>query len=408
MKRAMVAGFAVFIAGAAVLAQDWPQWRGPSRDGKVEGFKAPSSWPKELAQKWQVKVGSGDSTPALAGGKLYVFARDGGDEVTICLNADTKEEIWRDKFAVPAIPPPSGRAHAGPRASPAVADGKVVTVGVTGVVSCLAANKSEKQVLWRNESYKSVPKFYTAASPLISGDVVITYLGGEGSGALVALNMADGSEKWKWPDEGPGYASPVMAELGGVKQIVTLTEKSIIGVSAADGKLLWQVPFVASGMNYNAATPIIDGQTVICTGAGRGTKALKIEKQGDKFQATELWANKEVGDQFSSQVLKDGLLFGVSDKGNIYCLSAKDEGKTAWTDAVKYGRGYGAMVDAGTVIMALPDTGPLVVFKPDAKAYAEVIKYKVSDTPSTYATPVISGGKIFIKDQDNLTCWSLE
>jgi outer membrane protein assembly factor BamB len=253
-----------------------------------------------------------------------------------------------------------------------------------------------------------VPKFYTAASPLISGDVVITYLGGEGSGALVALNMADGSEKWKWPDEGPGYASPVMAELGGVKQIVTLTEKSIIGVSAADGKLLWQVPFVASGMNYNAATPIIDGQTVICTGAGRGTKALKIEKQGDKFQATELWANKEVGDQFSSQVLKDGLLFGVSDKGNIYCLSAKDEGKTAWTDAVKYGRGYGAMVDAGTVIMALPDTGPLVVFKPDAKAYAEVIKYKVSDTPSTYATPVISGGKIFIKDQDNLTCWSLE
>ena len=162
-----VAVTGVMLVGAAMaVAQDWPQWRGVNRDGKAVGFAAPAEWPKTLTQKWKVAIGSGDdATPALVGDKLYVFARQGGDEVTLCLNAADGKEIWRDKYAVATIPGPAAKLHAGPRSSPAVADGKVVTLGVTGTLSCLS---TDGKVLWRKDDEKAVPMFFTSASPLIA------------------------------------------------------------------------------------------------------------------------------------------------------------------------------------------------------------------------------------------------
>jgi outer membrane protein assembly factor BamB len=167
------------------------------------------------------------------------------------------------------------------------------------------------------------------------------------------------------------------------------------------------VPFVPQGRAYNAATPIIDGQTVIYTGAGRGAKAVKIEKQGDAFAAKELWSNPDLAPQFNTPVLKDGLLFGCTDKNSLYCIDAKT-GKTAWTDATARGSGgFAAIVDAGSCLLALPNNSELIVYKPSGTQYEEVAKVKVSDTP-TYAHPVLAGNRIFVKDQETVAMMTLQ
>jgi outer membrane protein assembly factor BamB len=193
----------------------------------------------------------------------------------------------------------------------------------------------------------------------------------------------------------------------GTRQIVTLTEKSIIGVEAADGKLLWKLPFVPARRAYNAATPIVDGDTVIYTGAGRGTKAVKIEKQGDGFVAKELWSNADLATQFNTPVLKEGLLFGLSNRNNLFCINAQT-GQTAWTDSTTRGsRGFGAIVDAGSCLLVLPNDSELLVFKPSGKQYEEIAEIKVTET-ETYAYPVISANRIFVKDQDSLALLIVE
>lgn len=394
----------VLLGTSLVCAEDWPQWRGPNRDGKVAGFTAPEAWPKALTQKWKAAVGSGDATPALVGDRLYVFTRQGDDEVTLCLDAASGKEIWRDKYAAQAVSGPGAR-HPGPRSSPAVGEGKVVTLGAAGVLSCLDA--ADGKLVWRKEPFKSVPRFFTSMSPIIVDGMVVAHLGGQGNGALLAFDLATGNEKWRWAAEAPEYASPVLMTVDGTKQIVTLTEKSIVGISVADGKLLWQSPFVPQGRAYNAATPIVDGQTVIYSGSGRGTKALKIEKQGDAFAAKELWSNTDIAVQFNSPVLKDGLLFGLTDRDKLFCIDAKT-GKTAWTDAAARGRGgFAAVLDAGSVLMALANDSQLTVFAPSDKGYTELARIKVADAP-TYAHPVIAGKSIFVKDENALTMWAFE
>ena len=399
-----IVGSVVLLCAAPILAQDWPQWRGAGRDGKVTGFTAPQTWPKMLTEKWKTKVGSGDATPALVGDKLYVFARQGADEVVLCLDAGSGKEVWKDKYAAQAVTGAAAR-HPGPRSSPAVADGKVVTLGAGGVLSCLDA--ASGKVVWRKDPFpKVVPQFFTSMSPMIVDGMAIAHLGGQGNGAIIAYDMATGAEKWRWGGEGPEYASPALLTVEGTKQIVTLTEKSIVGVGVADGKLLWKLPFVPQMRAYNAATPIIDGQTVIYTGAARGTKAVKIEKTGDGFAAKELWSNPTLAPQFNTPVLKDGLLFGLSNRGKFYCINAQD-GKTAWTDAARHGRGFAAILDAGSVILALPSTSELIAFKPSGKQYEELARIKVADTP-TYSHPVIAGNRVFVRDQATVAMLAFE
>ena len=401
---ALIVSLVIGLCAAWVFAADWPQWRGANRDGKVTAFTAPQTWPKALTQKWKTKVGSGDATPALVGGKLYVFARQGDDEVTLCLDADTGKELWKDKYAAQAVTGPAAR-HPGPRSSPAVADGKVVTLGVGGVVSCLDA--ATGKLAWRKDPMpKVVPTFFTAMSPVIVDGMAVAHVGGKGKGGIIAFDLATGAEKWKWDGEGPGYASPALLTVGGTKQIVTLTEKSVVGVGLADGKLLWKIPFPPVRRAYNAATPIVDGQTVIYTGAARGTKAVKIEKKGDGFAPKELWSNAEVATQFNTPVLKDGLLFGFTSGGNLFCINA-GTGKSAWTDTARHGRGFGAVLDAGSVILALPSDSELIAFKPSDKGYAELARIKVADK-ATYAHPVVAGNNVFVRDEDTVTMWTIK
>ena len=401
----MTVGILVLISATCILAQDWPQWRGTNRDAKVTGFVMSEKLPMELTQAWKITVGTGDATPALVGDKLYVFARQGDNEITLCLNASDGKELWRNQYTAPAVTGAASR-HPGPRSSPSVIKGKVITIGVSGTLSCL--DTTDGKVLWRKDPFPGiVPKFFTSMSPMIIDGVCIAHLGGAGNGAIIAYDLNTGNEKWRWAGEGPEYSSPVLLVIDSTKQIVTIAEKSIVGIGAVDGKLLWQLPFVPQGRGYNAATPIVDGQNVIFTGSSRGTSAVKIEKQGDGFVTKELWSNKDVSVQFNTPVLKDGLLFGLTDKDYLFCINAKT-GQTAWIDTVKRGNGgFAAILNAGSVILALSSNSELTVYKPSDKEYAELARIKVADTP-TYAYPVIAGNRIYVRDGDALAMWKIK
>jgi outer membrane protein assembly factor BamB len=399
----VLAAAVIAVSATCAPAQDWPQWRGANRDAKAGGFTAPKEWPKELTQKWSTPVGAGDSTPALVGSKLYVFSREGGDEVTRCLDATTGKEIWKDRYEVAAISGPAAGLHSGPRSSPTVADGKVITFGVSGTLSCLDAATGKK--LWRKDDFSGQwPRFYTASSPIVTDGLCIAVLGGQSEGGIVAYDLATGDQKWKWTGDGAGYSSPEVMSVGDTKMIVTLTAKKIVGLAVADGKLLWEQPFVAQGMNYNAATPIVDGQTVFYAGSGRGTKAVKVEKTGDGFAAKELWSNPDNGVQFNSPVLKGGQIYGVSKDGILFCLDAKD-GKTLWTTTLG-GRGFASVVDAGSVLLALTPQGDLVVFEPSDKEYKKLASYKVGS--DVYAYPIAAGKGLYAKDKAAVTFWAIE
>jgi outer membrane protein assembly factor BamB len=412
--------FTLLLSSEGLRAQDWPQWRGANRDAKSAGFDAPKTWPKELTQKWKITIGDGVSSPALVGDKIYAFSREGGSEIIRCLEAGTGKEVWQDKYdALAANGPASG--FSGPRSSPAVANGKVLTIGLRGVVSCLDA--ASGKLLWRKDDFKAYPRFFESSSPMLLDEICVAQLGGTDSGAVVAYDIGSGAEKWKWTGDAAAYASPALMVVGGEKLIVALTEARIVALSAKDGKLKWETPFAVQGRGYNASTPVVDGSTLIYSGSGRGTTAVKLDKKGDALSATDLWKNPDNSVMFNTPVLKSGLVFGISAGNDIFCIDAKD-GKTAWTvsasgaggggDASSGGRGgrggrggYGSVVDGGTVLLALTPSSELIAFEPNAKAFTELARIKVAGS-ATYAYPVVSGKRILIKDQDSLALYSVD
>jgi len=434
-RSASVIVCAVLLVASAGFAGDWPQWRGPNRDGKSD-FKAPAVWPAQLTQRWKVTVGEGDSTPSLAGDRLYVFSREEGEEVVRCLNAADGGQIWRSAYSQAAIVGPDAREHAGPRATPAVADGKVVTLGVSGVLSCFDA--ATGQLAWRKDEYsRSWPRFHTASSPIIFDGMVVAQLGGSNDGVVVAFDLGSGDEKWKWSGECPGYASPVLTSVDGLKVLLMQSERSMLAIGAADGRLLWQVPFAPQGMGYNAATPVVNGPIVYYAGQGRGVRAVRLERSGDTLAARELWSNTENSVQFNTPVLKDGLLYGITQSGQFFCINA-ETGRTAWSAPVGGGAGrgmglapvvdrpilaaerggrggggmgggsaYGSLVDGGSVLLAVTPASQLIVFRPGEQGYNEVARIRVADTP-VYAHLIAVDSRIIVKDRDSVTLWVVE
>ncbi len=415
----------VIFVSPALRADDWPQWRGLNRDARAAGFTAPQTWPKELTQKWKSPVGDGVSTPALVGDKLYVFSREGGNEVTRCLDAATGQEVWQTKYEAPAPNGPAAQ-FSGPRSSPAVADGKVVTLGVRGTVCCSEA--ATGKLLWRRDDFDgSVPNFSAASSPLITDGLCIAVLGGKDNGAVAAYDLATGDPKWKWTGDGAAYASPTPLTVEGVKLVATLTEHNVVAIQTGDGKQVWEVPFASQGMGaYNACSPVVDGSTVIYSGSKRGMKAVKLEKDAaGAFTAKDLWANADESVQFNTPALANGLLFGLTQANVLFCVKEQD-GLTAWTAPVAAagaapapggggggggrgmrGGGFGSIVSAGSVMLALTPSSELIAFQPSDKAYTELARYKVAESP-THAYPVAAGNRIFVKDKDSVILWTVE
>jgi outer membrane protein assembly factor BamB len=324
MKKAnFILSFLVILfifSTSGAYSQDWPQWRGPSRDSKVTGFKVPSAWPGELKQEWKISVGTGDATPALLSGKIYLNTRQGDNEVVLCLNAADGKELWKSVYPSSALTGPAA-SHPGPRSTPVISDGKVITFGATAIMNCFDATTGK--LLWKKENPgNEVPQFYTSMSPLVDGKVCYAHIGTKDKGKVIALDINSGNEKWVWEGDGPAYASPSMMTAGGKKLLVVQTEKSLLALNPDDGKLLWQVQTPVQQRFYNCVSPYIDGQIIYLTGQGTGTKAIKVEKNGNNFTTTDLWSNPAVGAKWNTPVLRDGFLFGFTDQKRLYCLNA--------------------------------------------------------------------------------------
>jgi len=387
----------IILGSASLYSQDWPQFRGPGRDSKVTGFTAPSVWPAELSQQWKVSVGTGDATPLLVSGRLYLHTRQGDDEIVICLDAATGREVWKSSYAAPPVTGPSA-SHPGPRSTPALSNGRIVTMGVSGIISCLDA--STGKVVWRKENpSNAVPQFFTGMSPLIEDNLCIVHTGTRDKGEVLALDLKSGSERWKWSGDGPSYASPSVMLQGGKKIIVVQTESNLMGLDFADGKMIWKVPTQPQQRFYNCTSPYVNGDIIYYTGQGSGTRAVQVSKTGDNYTVKELWSNPQAGAKWTTPVLKDGFLYGFNDQRRIYCINAST-GQTAWTDETT-NSDFATISDCGQVLVGFPGTGNLIVFRPDGKAYSEIVRYKVSETP-VYAFPVIAGNNIYVKDAESL------
>jgi outer membrane protein assembly factor BamB len=389
----------VLFAVTALWAQDWPQWRGPNRDGKVNGFTVPKTWPKTLTQKWKVKVGEGDASPVLVGDKLYVFTREGGDEILRCLKAADGSEVWAEKYAAQKATEPKGQ-HPGPRSTPVVGEGKVCSFGVRGTLQCVDAVNGK--LAWRKDT-KAYPRFFTATSPLVHDGKCIIYTGGDKQGDLSAYDLTTGEVKWSWNGDAPAYGSPVLLTVDGSKQIVTLSLSELVGVGASDGKLLWRTKF---GAQYNSGTPVVVKDMVVCSGPKAGTTAFKIEKSSDGYAAKVAWNKSTAATKYNTPILKDGMLVGLADpRFTLFALNAEN-GETLWTEKTARGE-CGEVVDAGEVLVGLTSESELFVFEPSKEAYKELMKYKVADTP-TWAAPILAGNRIFVKDRDSVILWMIE
>lgn len=385
-------------------SQDWPQWRGTNRDGKVTGFENPKVWPEKLAQTWKVTVGLGDGTPALVKDRIYVYSKAGGNEVMQCIDAATGKHLWQSAgYPAIAVTGPAS-SHPGPRSSVAVAEGKAVAIGVGGDIACFDA--ASGKLLWRNEDYKvQVPQFFTGMSPLISSGVCFAHLGGPKTGTFIAFDLTSGSIKWKVEGEAPPYGSPVLMTVEGTKQIVFQGQTKLVSFNLADGKQLWELETpVGTGRVNNAASPVADGNRIYYTGLNNGVNAAEIKKTGNSYMVTKFWINPEFTTAYNTPVLKDGFLYGISSQSRLFCINAAT-GHTAWTDETAL-QNFGSIVDAGQVLIAVTSNSHFVVLRPDGQKFNKVAQFKLAES-GIYSHPIVSGKRIYIKDVESLTLYTV-
>ena len=403
---------AVLAAACAqnVRAQtDWAQWRGPARDGVVKAFPTPAAWPKELTRKWKVEAGGGYSSPVVAGGRVFLHTREGEQEVVTSFDLATGKTVWAKSYPAPfAKNQYAVRMGKGPNSTPVVHQGRLYTLGVTAILSAFDARTGELK--WRKDFSPKIDtsKLFcgTAMSPVVEKNTLIAHVGDDRGGSMIAFDLATGAEKWEWFGDGPGYASPLVVDLAGARQVVTLTDKSVVGVSADNGKLLWKAPF-PDEWNENIVTPVVAGKTLIVSGVRQGTRAFEIVRTAGGFEAKQLWHNPQVQMYMSSPVLEGDLLYGMSNtrKGQYVCLDAKT-GQTLWATEGRDGS-QAAVLSAGSVLLFLTSDADLIVAAKSRKAFEPLARYKVAES-ATWAHPALLGKQILVKDEASLSLWSVE
>jgi outer membrane protein assembly factor BamB len=408
MKK--LALFCFLVSAVAVMnlwAQDWPQWRGPNADG-VTRFTAPRTWPEKLAAKWKVTVGEGYASPLFAGGRILMFTRQEDDEVAMSIDPGSGKVLWRQSYPAPYQPVQSAARHGrGPKSTPLYYEGRLYTFGISGILSAFDAKTGKLE--WRKEYSKEFkntwPQFGTSMSPVAADGLVVALVGTNDDGAIVAYDAKSGTQKWIWKGDGPAYASPVVAEIGGVKQIVTLTQKNAVGLALASGELLWRMDFPGrSGMNI--PTPLRFGQRLILAG-DPGTMLLQVNKQDNSWTFEKAWQVPELTMRFSSPVRSGNLIFGYSNRnsGMFFCVDA-ESGKTLWTSEPRQGDNASIMI-SGDLLFLLKDNAELIVARASAAGFEPLHRYQVADT-ATYASPLMLEKAIVIKDTTSLSYLSWE
>src|SRR5215475_655527 len=382
--------------------QDYPQWRGQNRDGSASGFKEPKVWPERLTLRWKVEVGEGYATPIVVGKTVYAFTRRDGVETMTALDAATGKLIWRTGYPAPYKAADAAAKHgAGPKATPLFHNGKLYTVGVSGVVS--AFNAATGKLLWQKPEPSEHPYYGMAASPIGDKNLVMLHPGSYGP--LTAYDGATGAVRWTANGNGV-YASPIIVELGGVRQIVSMTNKSVISVAVADGAPLWEHPWKPGGTD-SAITPIVYGETIIVASQRNPVTALKPARRDGKWAVEVVWENKEVSLFMSNPTLIGDTLFGMSEKssGQFFGLDART-GKTLWLGQPREASNT-AVVKAGDLLFMLNDDAELIVARGSRTGFEPLKRYTVADS-ATWAQPAISGNRAFVKDVTSLALWTLD
>jgi len=391
-------------ATIATQAADWPQWRGPNRDGVAGSFTEPARWPEKITERWKTTVGAGHASPVLVGGRIYLHTRQQEDEVVSALDAPSGKILWQERYPAPYTMNPAATGHGpGPKSTPAVAGGRIYTLGISGILSALDADSGK--LLWRKPAPGALPLYGTAMSPVVDGPLVIAHVGGHDRGALTAFDAATGAEKWSWAGDGPGYASPVIATIGGTKQVVTLSQDRMVGVSAATGQLLWSLP-LRTPYTQNAVTPVVYGDTIIYTGLDNPVTAIRPSMVDGMWRAEKLWENPTESMYMSSPVLVGDTLYGMSNRnrGHFFAIDARS-GKTLWTTPGRDGENA-AIVRAGKLLFLLKNDAELVIARPNPASFEVVRRYTVAESP-TWAMPIVDGNRIFVKDTETLTLWTV-
>jgi outer membrane protein assembly factor BamB len=406
---ALITGLLALALHPPAAAQDWTEWRGPNRDGVVAAFNPPKAWPESLTPAWKVTVGLGHASPVVLAGKVYLHTRQEEREVVSCFDVKTGKLLWQDAYDAPYTVNPIAAKHGpGPKSTPVIAGGKLYTFGITEILSCYDVAKGK--LLWRknfsSQFPTTSPTFGTAMSPVVDRGLLIVHVGTANQGALTAFDANTGDVKWQWTGDGPAYASPIVVDMGGVRQVVTQSQANIVSVAAATGALLWKIPFTTMAVQ-NIVTPLVYKDMLIFSGLNKGVMAVRVVKGADGLAPETVWQNGDVAMYMNSPLLKGDLLFGYSHKnrGQYFCLDAAT-GKTMWVGEPRQGDNA-AMLLAGNLILSLNSDADLIVSNAIGSGYEVVKKYRVADS-ATWAHPVLAGRGILVKDVSTLAFLSFE
>ena len=403
--RTFISVLTLFFA-VSLHAADWPQYRGPNADGIAPETGINKEWkakpPREL---WRIKLGdNGFAGPIVAAGKLFIVDKVGDEDLVRAVDLATGKDVWTFKY--PDAYKPDMEDWGRGRSTPTFEKGRLYTQGTLGMVHAFDAEKGAK--IWSKDikaEYKGVPGdwAYTAA-PLVDGDKLILCPGGANA-SVVALDKNTGKEIWKGGgSDKAGYATPVLATLGGKKQYVVFAGTSLIGVDPENGALLWSQPWKTS-YDVNAAAPVVMGNEIfISSGYGKGCALIAIEESKPRV----VWQNKIIKAHFNPPILHKGHLVGITgqaaSRGELYCLDPKT-GATTWRVG-DFEVGGVVGVD-GLVIACSGISGEVVLGNPEPAAFQELGRI----TPlggRTWTAPIIADGKLFVRNMKELVCLDLK
>jgi len=386
---------------AAQLGQfDYPQWRGRHRDGGASGFVEPPVWPAELTRQWAVQVGEGYATPLIVGDRVFAFSRRNDDEVVTALDAETGSVLWQTTYAAPYDIFSATIVHgSGPKATPLFFDGKLFPLGISGIVSAFDATNG--RLLWQTPRPAEQPFYGTASSPAADGDLIFAHTGNYD--ALTAFDGDTGAVVWRTAGTFT-YASPLIVELDGVRQVVSVSQDSVVGLSAHDGVVLWTYPF---GSPYvYTITPLEHAGRIIVGAQNMGIRALQPSRRDGEWVVENAWRNDDVSTAMTNPVVVADTLFGLTERrrGQFFALDA-NTGTTLWLGPPRQAENT-AIAKTERLLFLLNDDAELIVARASRAGFEPIVRYTVADS-ATWAQPAISGNRFFVKDVDTLTLWTL-
>ncbi|MCW5976606.1 MAG: PQQ-like beta-propeller repeat protein [Bryobacteraceae bacterium] len=391
------------LAAARVGGAEWPQWRGLHRDGKSPETGLLKAWPSggpPLVWKTQ-GLGAGYSSFAVAEGRLFTQGQRDAKQYVMAFDVANGKKLWEVQ---------SGGAYEerrgpGPRGTPTIEGDRLYSLSANGNLLCLET--ASGKTVWSMDLVRDlggrIPHWGISESPLIDGENVIVTPGGRGA-AIAALNKSDGKLVWKSQSDEAGYSSPVAVETGGVRAIVVLTGNGVVAVSPRDGELLWRYDKV-SNRTANIATPIVRGDHVfVSTDYGTGCALLKLTSSGRGMKASEVYFNREMRNHYSTSVLVGEYLYGFSS--SVLTAMRFSDGEVAWRDRSV---GKGSVIFADGHLYALGENGSLALVEATPEEYREKSRFEIArGAYPTWAPPVISGGKLYLREQDNLYCYDVQ